>query len=245
MLVLSYTLFSSGIWQQSPASTQLPVHIQDGCYVHISQIHVVQDEKVKVLSVRGSADTVTGFMSVQVLVCLTIISSTMKAIVSARVKRKLIVCQFSAKSIFIVWSPGEPSYSWAIKTLGFNYLTLWKCIPVGGSFIYSTANQRLETWLLISLTWHLKTLCVCVGGGGTGGSSRSKQGGLWVEMFDASPHHEWLGVIMAVPAGRWGASRRHLISAVSLINMKVRTVWKKKKKRAVCLFIPALPASSL
>lgn len=91
------------------------------------------------------------------------INKTIKVIVSVKVKSEQMVCWFPTKSIFTAWSPGESSYSWAIKTLGFNYLTLWKCRPVGGYFIYSTPNQRLETWLLISLTrLFFERMCVCV-----------------------------------------------------------------------------------
>lgn len=91
-----------------------------------------------------------------------------------------------AKSITIVWSPGESCYSWAIKTLGFNYLTLWKCIPGGcgwgGCFIYSTPNQRLKMWGLISFR---QLSYMCVGRGWENG----EQGGLGVAMLDAFKPH--------------------------------------------------------
>lgn len=97
----------------------------------------------------------------------------------------------AAKSVFIVGPPGKFAYSRAIKTLGFNYLTLWKCVLVGGVFIYSTPNQRLEMWLLIILT----VLCGCVLGGELGQASAKGVSCCFLSF----------AVIMATDkAGMWG-----------------------------------------
>lgn len=106
----------------------------------------------------------------------------------------------------------------------------------GGCFIYSTPNQRLEMWLLISLT-QLSGVCkeVCV--------QECFWGGWWlvvnsqgwdVRCFLTTCDWVWS---RQQPTGRRGAFDSHLIFALSLINMEEG----KRKNAALCLFISCSP----